>query len=311
MLFPGVLKVTAAAPSMSGDPNQPDTAQSAEDSGVTRTALVTTTSEGNSWSVSSSYELMFPDPDRLMGHFVPGNKPVVMGYLLTGRFESSFPEGIEVEVDVEADEDDPNAPTTTTEHVTGLTEAVEDCAVVVFSDVDFLWDQLAYSNTFFGPATAGDNSALLLNAIEEISGSGDLISIRSRGNYARPFEVVEDIREEAQEETANRVAVLNAQIDGFNQDLQALADNADAEDQELLGDTIIQKKHDLEMKIYDAQRKLREVQANRSERIEDLGNELRRINVAAVPSVIMAFALLLSIWRGVRRRHYISHASDA
>lgn len=311
MLFAGVLKVNADNSSAASDPNQPEGAESEKGPTITRTPLLTTTSEGNSWSVSSSYELMFPDPERLMSHFVEGSKPVVMGYLLTGRFPSSFPEGIEVEVDVEADEDDPNAPTTTTKHVTGLTEAAEDCAVVVFSDVDFLWDQLAYSNTFFGPATAGDNSALLLNAIEEISGSGDLISIRSRGNYTRPFEVVERIRREAQEETANRVAVINAQIEGFNQDLQALADNANSDQQEVLGDTIIEKKHDLEMKIYDAQRKLREVQANRSERIEALGNRLRRINIAAVPGVIMVFAVVLGLWRSVRRRHYISHASDA
>ncbi len=312
VLFPGVLRETGASAASPSDPNQPeDAAESPGDAGITRTPLLTTSAQGNSWSVSSSYELMFPDPDRLMGHFVPGNKPVVMGYLLTGRFASSFPEGIEVEIEAEADEDDPNAPTTVTKHITGLTEATEDCAVVVFSDVDFLWDQLAYSNTFFGPATAGDNSALLLNAIEEISGSGDLISIRSRGNYTRPFEVVEQIREEAQEETANQIAVINAQIEGFQQQLQDLTANADEEQQEFLGDTIIKQRQDLDLKIYEAKRKLREVQANRSERIEELGNRLRRLNIAAVPGVIMVCAVILGIWRGARRRHYISHASDA
>lgn len=307
MLFPGVIRVIPPSWGSASDPNQSDEMEAA----ITRTPLLTTTSQGNSWRVSNSYELMFPDPERLMGHFFPGNEPVVMGYLLTGRFKSSFPEGIEVEVDVEFDEDDPDAPMTATRHVTGLTEAVEDCAVVVFSDVDFLWDQLAYTNTFFGPATAGDNSALLLNTIEEISGSGDLISIRSRGSYSRPFEVVEKIRQEAQEETASRVTILNAQIEGFNMDLRTLVEDADAGQQDLLGDTIIQRRHELEMKIYEAERKLREVQATRSERIEELGNHLRRINIAAVPSVVMVFAVILSIWRGVRRRHYISHASDA
>ncbi|MBN1360526.1 MAG: Gldg family protein [Sedimentisphaerales bacterium] len=309
VLFPGVLRVTAASQSGTADPNQP--AETEDTSPITRTPLLTTTPEGNSWSVSGSFELMYPDPERLMGHFAPGDKPVVMGYLLAGRFPSSFPEGIEVEVDVEVIRDDPNAPTTETRHVTGLTEATEDCAVVVFSDVDFLWDELAYSNTFFGPATAGDNSALLLNAIEEISGSGDLISIRSRGNYTRPFEVVEKIRQEAEEETANRVALINAQIEGFNQQLQALVENADQEQQDVLSDAIIKQRQDLELKLYEARRLLREVQAKRSERIEELGNDLRKLNMAAVPGVIMVFAVVLGTWRSVRRRHYISHASDA
>ncbi len=313
VLFAGVLKETAVGQKVApADPNQTgDNGQTQDTPAIVRTPLISTTSQGNSWTVSSSYELMFPDPSTLMGRFVDGTQPVTMGYLVTGRFQSSFPEGIEIEVDAQADEDDPNAPTTVTRHVTGLTEASEDCAVVVFSDVDFLWDQLAYSNTFFGPATAGDNSALLVNAIEEISGSGDLISIRSRGNYTRPFVVVEKIKQEAEEETANEIAVINAQISGFNQKLQSLANDTNEDQQDVLGDTIIEKKHELELKIYEAQRLLRAVQAKRRDRIEQLGNSLRRLNMAAVPGVIMVIAVLLGIWRAVRRRHYISHASDA
>ena len=315
MLFPGVLKVNADSPAAASDPNQSEQAQSENGPAITRTPLVTTTSQGNDWSVSSSYELMPPDPETLRGHFVPGNKPVVMGYLLTGRFASSFPEGIEVEVDIEADEDDPNAPTTTTRHVTGLTEATEDCAIAVFSDVDFLWDQLAFNPTLsrmVGRAIPqGDNSALLLNAIEEISGSGDLISIRSRGNYSRPFEVVEKIKQKAEEETANEMAEINAKIEIFNQKLESLASNAEGEQQDLLGDTIIEQKKDLELKIYEARRDLRAVQAKKWDSIEALGNSLRRTNMVAVPGVIMVIAVLLGLWRGLRRRHYISHASDA
>ena len=301
MLFPGVLNVTA---SESSDPNDTNA------SPITRTPLVTTTAQGNRWSVSSSFELMYPDAEKLMNQFTPGTKPVVMAYMLTGRFPSSFPDGIDVEVDLESDPNDPNAPTTATRHIAGLTEASGDCAVVVLSDVDFLWDQMAYTSTIFGPATVGDNSALLLNAIEEVSGSGDLISIRSRGNYSRPFEVVETIRQEAQDETANQIAVINMQIDDYNQQLQALANSA-GDNQQLLGDDIIKQRQKIEMGIYDAQKNLREVQANRSKAIEDLGNDLRRLNTAAVPGVIMIFALVLGIWRSVRKRHYISHASDS
>jgi ABC-type uncharacterized transport system involved in gliding motility auxiliary subunit len=276
-----------------------------------------TTDQGNSWKVSSSFELMFPDPAKLMSYFMDGTKPVAMGYLVTGRFSSSFPEGIEIEVAAEkADGDDadadPNGPTTVTQRLTGLKEASEDCAVVVFSDVDFLWDQLAYANSFFGKMVVGDNSALLINSIEELSGSGDLISIRSRGNFKRPFTVVDDIEQEAERETAGEMALINAQIEGFNQELQTLVSGAKGEDlQEIVGGTIVQKKRDLELKIHDAERQLRGVRAKRRERIEQLGYSLRKVNMAAVPGIIMVIALVLGLWRGVRKRHYISHASDA
>lgn len=321
VLFAGVLKEVDLAQRKAEEEKQADPNQAEKKSGATaqieRTPLIMTTAEGNSWTVSSSFELMFPDPAKLMSKFVAGTEPVKMGYLVTGRFKSSFPEGIEIEVEAEdpneADADgDPNEPKMITKQITGLKEAAEDGAVVVFSDVDFISDQLAYARSFFGSMVVGDNSALLMNAIEDLSGSGDLISIRSRGNFKRPFTVVDEIEQEAEKETADEIALVNAQIEGFNQELQSLVASAKGEDQqEVIGSTIVQKKRDLELKIREAQRLLNEIKAKRRERIDQLGNTLEVINMAAVPGVIMILALVLGIWRSVRRRHYISHASDA
>lgn len=317
VLFAGVLRETALPGERpaDADPNAGGDAEQKSAVAIERTPLITTTDRGNSWAVSSSFELMFPDPAKLMGHFMDGSKPVAMGYLVTGRFPSSFPEGIEIEVpaeNAEGADEDPNGPTMVAQHLTGLTEASEDCAVVVFSDVDFLWDQLAYANSFFGKRVAGDNSALLINAIEDLSGSGDLISIRSRGNFKRPFMVVDEIEQEAERETADEMALINIQIEGFNQELQTLVAGAKGEEaQEVIGSTIIQKKRDLEVKIREAERQLREVRAKRRERIEQLGYSLRTLNMAAVPGIIMVIAVGLGLWRGARKRHYISHASDA
>lgn len=312
VLFAGVLR-EVTPPGHADDPNQVGGASAPE---IVRTPLVMTTDQGNSWSVSSSFELMFPDPDKLMAKFIDGTEPVPMGYLVTGRFRSSFPEGIEVEVEAELDDaDDEDAldePRTVTKHVTGLTEAVEDCAVAVFSDVDFLSDQLAYANSLFGKMVVGDNSALLVNTIEDLSGSGDLISIRSRGNYRRPFTVVDEIEQQAERETADEAALINAQIEGFNQELENLVSSGQAgEQEEVIGGSIIEKKRQLELKIREAERQLREVNARRRERIEQLGNMLRRFNMGLVPGVVMLIAVTLGLWRSFRRRHYISHASDA
>jgi len=325
VLFAGALKEIDLAkksePAKGADPNKPrEEEQPAETPSIQRTPLVMTTTTGNAWTVTNSFELMFPDPAKLMDRFVEGAEPVKMGYLVTGRFESSFPEGIEVEVqakDADKDEEDkdsdPNEPKMVKKHVTGLTEATADCAVIVFSDVDFISDMMAYAPTPFGiKAVAGDNSALLINAVEDLGGSGDLISIRSRGNYKRPFTVVDQVEQEAEQETANEVVVINAQIEGFNQKLQELVSSAKGEEQQaVVGDTIVQQKRDLELKIHTAQRLLRAVQAKRRERIEQLGSKLETVNVGSVPGVVMVIALVLGAWRGVRRRHYISHASDA
>jgi ABC-type uncharacterized transport system involved in gliding motility auxiliary subunit len=321
VLFAGVLNEVAPGPAAASkptDPNQPQGQKKPEESPqITRMPLLMTTDHGNAWRVGSPFELMYPDPAKLMSSFSDGTKPVNMGYLVTGRFTSSFPQGIEVEVaakdpNTKDKAADPNKPKMVKKHITGLTEARDECAVVVFSDVDFLTDQLAYSQSIFGKVVVGDNSALLLNAVEDLGGSGDLISIRSRGNFKRPFVVVDKIEQQAEKESADEVAVINAQIEGFNAELQKLvSSNQDQDKQEVLGSAIVQKKRDVELRIREAQRQLREIKAKQRERTDRLAQTLEVVNMAAVPGVVMLVAVGLGLWRSVRRRHYISHASDA
>jgi ABC-type uncharacterized transport system involved in gliding motility auxiliary subunit len=184
--------------------------------------------------------------------------------------------------------------------------------VAVFADVDFISDMLAYQNfPPFGKVVVGDNSALMLNAIDKLGGSGDLISIRSRGNFRRPFTVVDKIEEQAVNEEREEVAKINAQIVGFRSELESIRTSVKEEEQEVIGSSIMQKKRDLELKIHQAQRQLRQVKRTRRERIEHLGNILRGFNMLMTPAVILAIAIVLGIYRSVKKRHYISHASDA
>ncbi len=322
LLFAGVLNEvdtsTKAPAGKTGDANQPKEQKKPEESPqITRTPLLMTTAHGNAWKVSSPFEIMFPDAAKLMSSFSDGTKPVDMGYLVTGKFKSSFPDGIEVEVaakdpNTKDKAADPNKPQMVKKHITGLTEAKDEGAVVVFSDVDFISDQLAYASSFFGKMVVGDNSALLLNAIEDLGGSGDLISIRSRGNFKRPFVVIDKIEQQAEKETADEITAINMQIEGFNQELQKLvSDTKEQDKQEVLGNAIVQKKRDLELKIREAQRMLRDIKAKQRERIDQMGQTLEVVNMAAVPGVVMLVAVVLGLWRGMRKRHYISHASDA
>ncbi len=314
-LFAGVLKeidTQSKDAAQTADPNQPKEAKAEDKPAIQRTPLVMTTQHGNAWKVGSAFELMFPDPAKMMAGFVDGDRPVAMGYLVTGRFKSSFPEGIELEVAGATDPNDPNEPKKIKKHIAGLTEATEDCAVAVFSDVDFISDQLAYAGSFFGKMVVGDNSALLLNTVEELGGSGDLIAIRSRGNFKRPFVVVDKIEQEAERATADEVALVNAQIDGFNQKLQELVSSAKGEDeQKILGSDIVQTKRKLEMDIRNAQKRLRGIKEKSQVQTDRLGNKLKMVNMTAVPGVIMLVAVVLGVWRSVRRRQYISHTSDA
>lgn len=183
--------------------------------------------------------------------------------------------------------------------------------MVVFADVDFISDNMAYQNSFFGKIVVGDNSALMMNVVDDLSGSSDLVSIRSRGNFKRPFVVVNEIEEKAEAETAAEVEKINLQIAGFQSELQSIVASAKEGQEEVIGSSIVQKKQELELKIHQAQRQLRQVKMTRRERIEQLGNRLRQANMLGAPTVILIIAIVLGLRRSVRKRHYISHASDA
>jgi ABC-type uncharacterized transport system involved in gliding motility auxiliary subunit len=299
ILFSGVLKEVA-------DSNEAKEG----DLKINRTPLVTTTNRGGTFTISNPYELMILDGPSLMRKFADGAEPMTMGYLITGRLKSSFPNGIEVESD-SPDPNDPNETVTTTMQVTGLIEAEEDCAVIVFSDVDFISDNIAYQSSFFGKVVVGDNATLMLNAIDDLSGSSDLVSIRSRGNFKRPFTVVDEIERKAEAETAEEVEKINLQIAGFQGELQSILASAKEGQEDVIGSSIVKKKQEAELKIHQAQRQLRQVRMTRREKIERLGNRMRQANMLAAPMVILIIAIVLGIRRGMRKRHYISHASDA
>jgi ABC-2 type transport system permease protein len=303
VLFAGVLKPTFQ------DPN--DAVHH-----IQLTPLMQTTDRGNAWKGDQIEMMLQYAPSELNKQFSDGTKPVIMGYLLSGRFKSNFPNGIDVPVDANKPDEqgkpaDANAPKPTTRHIAGLKDASAEGTVVVFSDVDFISDIIAYQKSFFGSSVVGDNAAMVMNTVEDLTGSTDLIAMRSRGSFQRPFVVVDKIEQAAEKQTAEEEAAINAQIAGFQQELQKIVSSAKEGEDKLIETSILEKKKEIEGKIRDAQRKLRNVKMEQRKSIEMLGDKLRDINTWLAPAAILVVAIVLGIRRSLRRRHYISHASDS
>ncbi len=277
-----------------------ESATDANGSAIKRIPLVSTTERGNSWAVSSPYELMMLNPKVLMSKFYEGTSAVHIGYQVTGKFESAFPEGITL-----TDANDPNSQ----KHLSGLAKADQNCNVVVFADVDFMTDMLAYQQNFFGSIPVADNAAMLINAADNLAGSSELISIRSKGNIKRNFEVVDDIESEVAKATLEEEERINTEIQTFQAELNKIVSNDGAD--AILGNEVLAKKAELEKKLYDAQLRLREVKNKKREKIESLKAELRNYNTLPGPALILLIAIGLGVRRSMRKRQYISHASDA
>lgn len=295
MVFPGVLKIQPTA--------DEDT------QGLTYTPLLTTSRTGNAWSVSSDFELMNPDYARMMRDFRDGDEPVTVAYRVTGTFKSAFPDGVTVPA-----EPDENGQTDATESetLTGLTESQEPGAVVVMSDVDALSDMVAYQRSFFGISPVGDNSTFILNTLEDLSGSPQLISIRSRGNFNRPFTRVDAIEAKAETETADEEARIMAKIQGFEQQLNEKIRSIEGDDKgALIGQTIIEEKKKIELELRQAESQLRDIKMEKRRQVEKIKTKLWLFCTLPGPALMLLIAIVLGIFRTAKRRRYISHASDS
>ena len=238
-----------------------------------------------------------------MQNFFDGAEPVNMAYLLSGRFPSAFPNGIKIK-----NESDPN---TEPNLVTGLTVSKEPSQIVIFSDVDFITDQMAYDETFFGTITVGDNANILLNAVDSLGGSPDLIAVRSRGEITRGFDVVDQIEAEAEKSMQQQENSINAEIAAYSQQLEKILSTAPQGQEEVIGSTLLQKRAELEVKIREAQKRLREVKRNSYQGIEKLGNRLQNLNTLPGPVLILLLAVIIGIYRSTKKKHYVSHKSDS
>jgi hypothetical protein len=299
MLFAGSLKpVELSEESPDGSPARTDFIP-----------LLQTTNRGNVWEVDSPIELLYLDPRALMEKFSEGNEAVVMGALVTGTFHSNFPEGIDITEqpqDSQAGDAQDAEAEPVVRHLDAIAAAEKEGAIAVFSDVDFISDMLAYQDTFFGMSTTvGNNSDLLLNTLDDFSGSGDLIGLRARGNFQRPFIVVEQIQQEAEARMAEEEAAILAEIDNFNAELQALVAQQQDQEQQVLKNSILNKRQELELKIHQAERKLRQVRMKKRERIDALGKTLQQVNSLAAPTIILCIGIMVGVRQRVLRQRHV------
>jgi ABC-type uncharacterized transport system involved in gliding motility auxiliary subunit len=292
--FPGVLTKTTETDNLPAD--------------IQYTPLMMTTPQGNTWSVSSPFELRAPDYADILRRFRDGTSPVVMAYRVTGTFHTAFPDGPpKSEEPKESENQETPEEEKKTEH---LTVARQPAAVVVVADVDFLSDVLAYQQTIFGLAVVGSNSAFVLNALEELSGSTDLISLRSRGNYKRPFTRVDQIEKAAEEKTSEEESRIMAEIKGFETQLNEKLAGLQNKEKELINKTILDEKKEIEVKLHEAEMRLRDVKMKKVADKEALKNRLRNFCTLPGPLFVLAIAIVLTLYRSVKRRYYIHHTTE-
>ncbi|MBT4761796.1 MAG: GldG family protein [Bdellovibrionaceae bacterium] len=246
---------------------------------VSITPILTTTDKGNTYT-AEGYE--FSNPAALWEKFSEGTKPLVLGYKIIGKFKSAYPTGITVDVDNKDKKS--NVKTKT---LTGLTASTKEAAIIMFSDVDFIHDQFAFKQNMFGTSISNNNSTLVMNALESLAGSKNLMSVRSKGKLNRSFDVIDKIEFEADQRTKNKVTLISGRIQKFQKELNMLGRAANENNIALIQNESIRKKKQLNRAIAKLKSELREAKREGRESIEIIGKRLQYINTLLIPMILV------------------------
>ena len=178
--------------------------------------------------------------------------------------------------------------------------------LIVFADTDMLSDFLwVRSQNFFGQRLTqafASNGDLVQNALDNLSGSADLISVRGRASFTRPFERVEKLRRRANERFHAKEQELEQQLQATEEKLTALQAKGGADKTKGSAALILTPAEEQEIERFQQQKlrirkELRAVRAGLDEDIKDLGTTLKVINIILVPVLFAGIALLLAWWR--------------
>lgn len=220
------------------------------------------------------------DPQDLFAGFRSATEPLTIGARVSGSIPSAFPEG-------------PPDGDASDSHL-----AIADNAqVVLIADTDVLSDRLwVQVQNFFGQQIASafaDNGSFVTNILDNLSGSSALINVRSRGQFSRPFEVVERLRRDAEEQYLQSAEDLQAQLAETDRQLAEL-ETARVEEGLLTltseQEAALESFQDEKLRI---RKELRDVRHQLDSDIEELGSMLKVMNILLMP--LLLTGLLLGI----------------
>jgi len=266
------------------------------DSNITFTPLLQTTKQ--SMQLDRDFLVIQRDPNIILENFKSEEKHQILAVRLQGHAETAFPNGKsgDNEDDVESSETKKN-----TENI--IKEG--DINVIVIADTDILSDLFwIRTQSMFGmdlPQPIADNGNFIINALDNLSGSNDLITLRSRGGFTRPFERVEAIRRDAELKFREREKQLTAKLEETEQKILQLQQEQGGESSLILTPEQTEEIEKFRQTRLDTRKELRNVQHELKKNIENLGTKLRIINIGLIPLLIIIISLGTGIYRVNRK----------
>jgi ABC-type uncharacterized transport system involved in gliding motility auxiliary subunit len=182
---------------------------------------------------------------------------------------------------------------------------VKPLALVVFADTDLLTDYLwVHAQSMFGQKIAqafANNGDLVLNTMDNLAGSADLISVRGRATFNRPFDRVQALQHIADDRFRAKEQELEKQLRDTEEKLTALQSQRNDKSTTILTPEQEQELDNFTNEKLRIRKELRQVKAGLDQDIKGLGTEIKIVNIIVFPIAFALIAVLIGWWRRRQR----------
>lgn len=263
------------------------------------------------------------DPNVIRQAYKEEGRKLTVAARLSGTATSAFPERAVLD-DGDADNADDAGDTDADAAAEADTDADADgedleahraqgelnAIIVADSDIlqDRFWIRIRRLFDINIPQTIANNGDFVINSLENLSGSTDLISLRSRGEYERPFTRVERLRREAESRFRDEEQRLREKLAETEERIRQLREEGEGSSQ-ILTPRQAREIEKFKQERLNTRKQLRAVQHNLQQSIESLGRNIKIINIFLVPILAVLLSVAIHVWR--TRRRAMKMRSDA
>jgi ABC-type uncharacterized transport system involved in gliding motility auxiliary subunit len=237
------------------------------------------------------FQMLF-DPTNLLDGFKPTGERYAIAARVTGNVKTAFPSGL------------PSGEALPAGSKT-LKASSKPLNLIVFADTDLLADFLwVRQQSFFGQRVAqawAHNGDLVMNALDNLAGSSDLISVRGRATFTRPFGRVDALRRQAEDHFRATEQQLEESLRDTEAKLAELESKRSDQASLILTPEQAQEIERFEEEKLSIRKQLRDVRLGLDQEINRLGNLLKVLNIVVAPLVFAVSALAVMRWRRRKR----------
>jgi len=242
---------------------------------------------------------------------------------LGGTFKTAFPDGDPAKPDEDGEEEgedsadetaatddgDPGTEDATdgepkpeeTKTDSSLKESAEPGSVFLISDVDFIFDQIAYQPAAMGNMRVfipvNGNSVLLFNILDQATGSKHLIGSRSRASTRRPFTLIQEMEARSERKVGDKKAKVEEELKKANERLSELQSQKTAGTEMFASPEQQAEITKLRQKVVEINREIRGLEKDLKREKDALSATVIILNVLVIPISVAIIGTIVCMRR--------------